>query len=466
MTDQTDQPFTVIEPGIGCWRSADIGEDGLPTDLRFHDDTGLSPLDGVFGARITQVDNANDLAFADLGDGLTGVLNLRRARLLTKGPVSGIADCVQEGQRLMVQVVSEPAAGEQKALTITPRPRLAGRYVVVERGSARLNFSKDLGPSTVKKLTPALADLSKNVSVIVRARAADVPNEAVINEATTLVAALDTAPEKTGLMFAYTPLEKALVSVPDDIAQVIIEGGSAYADARTCAQKWPDLTDRLAPYSGNEDAFEHYGVNEAIDEALAPRIDLPSGGWISITPTPALTAIDVNMGSALKGRIASDAKVIVNLEAALAALHHLRFQDIGGLIVIDFIDMTAKGATRELMHLIETTARADRVPVQHTGISTFGMVELARKRSGLSLKDRMQVIAQPRMRAQSAALDLLRRGARVGQTSGAGALIVSGPEPVLAWLKVNPGYVETLKQTTSREVELMLGTSPDVFLRG
>jgi Rne/Rng family ribonuclease len=462
----TEQPLTVIEPGIGCWRSADIGDDGLPTDLRFHDDVALSPLDGIFSACITQIDTANDLAFADLGGGLTGVLNLRRAKLLTKGPVSGINECLQEGQRLIVQVVSEPALGEEKALTITPRPRLAGRYVVVELGSARLNFSKDLGPATVKKLTPKLSGLSKNVSLIVRPRAASVPIEAVINEATALVAALDTAPGESGLMFTYTPLEKALVSVPDDSMQVVIEGGSAFAEARTCAQKWPDLLDRLAAFDEKEDAFEHYGVNEAIEEALAPRIDLPSGGWISITPTPALTAIDVNMGSALKGRTASDAKVLVNLEAALASLHHLRFQDIGGLVVIDFIDMTAKGATRELMRLIETTTRADRVPVQHTGISTFGMVELARKRSGLSLRDRMQVTTQPRLRAQSAALDLLRRGARVGRTAGIGALLVSGPEPVLAWLKRHPEYVEALKQTTSREVELMLGTSPDVFLRG
>lgn len=134
--------LTIIEPGIGGARSADIGADGIPTDLRFHDDTALSPLDGLYAARITHVDTANDMAFADLGGGVTGSLSLRRAKLRVKGQVAGIQDCVTEGERLLVQVVSEPNAAEAKAVSISPRPRLKGRYLVVEAGASRLNFSK------------------------------------------------------------------------------------------------------------------------------------------------------------------------------------------------------------------------------------------------------------------------------------------------------------------------------------
>lgn len=464
----TETPLTIIEPGIGGWRSADIDDDGLPTDLRFHDDAALSPLDAVFAARITTVDTTNDLAFADLGGGLTGCMNLRRAKSLVKGAVASISDCVTEGQRLLVQVVAEPSTLEAKALTITPRPRLLGRYVVVEVGSRRVNFSKDLPPRTVKSLTAALMDLSHEAAIIVRSSAEDIAPEAVVAEVRALATVLTVAAEKPGRLFARSPLEKALLSAPADATDIQIEGGTAFAEAKTMAQQqWPDLTDKLSLYKGESAAFEQYGVNEAIEEALSPRIELPSGGWINITETPALTVVDVNLGSALKGRSASDAKVIVNLEAALATLYHLRFQDIGGLVVVDFIDMTAKGATRELMQLIEKTARADRVPLQHTGISTFGMVEFARKRSGVSLKGRMQVTLPPRMRASSVALDLLRRGTRIGQSadSGNSAIIVSGPESVIGWLKAHPAYVEALSEQTKRTVELMLGASPDVFLR-
>lgn len=467
----TGQTLTIIEPGIGGWRSADIerdGDDGLPTDLRFHDDVTLSPLDAVFAARITTVDTANDLAFADLGDGLTGCMNLRRAKSLVKGAVTSISDCVTEGQRLLVQVVAEPSTLEAKALTITPRPRLLGRYVVVEAGSRRVNFSKDLPPRTVKSLTAALMDLSQEAAIIVRSSAEDIAAEAIVAEVRALTAVLTTTPEKTDRVFVRSPLEKALLSTPADATDIQVEGGTAFAEARAVArQHWPDLADKLSLYKGSESAFEHYGVNEAIEEALSPRIELPSGGWINITETPALTVVDVNLGSAHKGRSASDAKVIVNLEAALATLYHLRFQDIGGLVVVDFIDMTAKGATRDLMQLIEKTARTDRVPLQHTGISTFGMVEFARKRSGVSLKGRMQVTLPPRMRASNAALDLLRRGERIGQEAGGGngALIVSGPESIIGWLKAHPNYVNELSNKTKRTVELMLGARPDVFLR-
>lgn len=464
----TDTSITIIEPGIAGWRSADISvDDDLPSGLRFHDDASLRPMDGVFAARITQVDTANDLAFADLGGGVTGCMNLRRAKLLIKGKAQTIADCVTEGQRLLVQVVSEPSRLENKALTITPRPRLAGRYTVLEAGGARLNFSKDIGPAQVKKLTPLLQPYAENTSLIVRSRAATIAPEFVAAEAAMLAKVLETKTDKAGLVFANTPLEKALIGAPDDSTDIMVEGGSAFAEASALAAKrWPDVYTRLSQYKGEMSAFEHYGVQEAIEEALSDQIMLPSGGWISITPTPAMTVIDVNMGDAFKGRSASDAKVIVNMEAALAALYHMRFQDIGGLIVIDFIDMTAKGATRELMGLIEKAAREDRVPVQHTGLSTFGMMEFARKRSGLSLRDRMHVAGRPRMRAEAAALDLLQKGLRIGQAPETGALVLSGPKPVLAWLKAHTHYTDTLQKATQRTVTLMLGTTPDVFLHG
>lgn len=457
----------MIEPGIGGARSADIDEDGLPTDLRFHDDVALSPLEGLYAARITGIDTASDMAFADLGDGLTGVMNLRRARLRVKGQPQSISDCVTEGERLLVQVVTEPGALEAKAASLTPRPRLMGRYVVAEAGGARLNFSKDLPPRAVKLLSPALTPFAEQAALVVRSAAAAVPTEAVVAEAGRLTSALTSPVDTPGLLFAFSPLEKALLSAPDNGTPILIEGGSQFAETKKLAgEQWPDLMGRLGAYQGDTPAFEHFGVNEAVDEALSDRIMLPSGGWISIMETPAMTVVDVNMGSALKGRSASDAKVQVNLEAALATLYHLRFQDIGGLVVVDFIDMSAKGTAKELMTLIEKVSRTDRVPLAHTGLSTFGLVEFARKRSGVSLKARMQAPGLPRRRASAVAIDLLRHGAQIGRGPEPGALIVSGPEPVINWIKAHEALLDELKAASHRQVDLMLGTKPDVFLRG
>lgn len=457
---------TIIEAGIGCYRSADIGADSLPVELRFHDDAALSPVGAIFAARITQVDTANDMAFADLGNGLSGAMNLRRAKVLVKGATK-IADCVQEGQRLMVQVVAETSGIDTgKSVSLSPRPRLLGRYCVVEAGNPRLNFSKDLPPSAVKSIKASFADAMPNAAVIIRARAETAP-KAAVQEALWLAEQLQQSTEKPGQCFAFSPLEQALLAVPDSADAVEVEGGSILAQAKALAgSRWPDLKDRLNTFSGSEPAFDHYGVNETIEEALAPRIDLPSGGWISITPTPALTVVDVNMGNAFKGRSASDAKVLVNLEAALAVMHHLRFQNIGGLIVVDFIDMTQKGAAKELMAVIDDAAAQDSVPVQHTGLSTFGLVEFARRRAGLSLKDRLQVMPQPKTRVAGAALDMLRKAVLVGKRPEPGALVLSGPEVVTHWLKDHSQYLADLENQTQRQIEILLGATPDVFLRG
>ncbi len=456
---------TIIEPGIGQWRSASLDEDGLPLTLAFHDDVALSPADAVFYARVTRVDTTLDMAFLDLGDGRPGAMNLRRAKLLVKGRADRISDCLTEGQMLAVQVVAEPPVGEGKAFVVTPRPRLMGRYVVVENGGARLNFSKDIATKTVKTLEPLLQPMATDGAIIVRSRADTVPVEAVAAEARRFTDALRTTPDKPGLMFAFSPMEQALVAVEGAEGPVMVEGGGALASVRAAViQHWPDLDGRITAYEGDGAAFEHFGVEEAIEEALADKILLPSGGWISVHETRALTVVDVNMGSALQGRSAGDAKLIVNMEAAMAVGYHLRFQDIGGLVVVDFIDMSAKGAARDLMSALDAAFDGDPVPVQHTGISQFGLVEINRRRRGLSLRDRLTTSRAPVARADATALDLLRRARKLGRTPATGSLVISANETVISWLETNTAYIDDLKLQTQRSVTFERG-APDVTLK-
>jgi len=458
-------PLTIVEPGIGQWRSADLDEEGLPTDLRFHEDPAISPLGAVFDGRVTRVDTTLDMAFLDLGEGRTGVLNFRRARLLVKGQVAAINDCVHEGQMVRVQVIAEPSALEDKALPVTPRPRLAGRYVVVESGKARLNLSKDLSTRETKDLKEAIGEITEEAAVIVRARAGGVAIAAVKAEVDRLVSALTKPAGEPGLLFSWSPCEKALLETPDTETPVLVEG-SDYADVKAmAAQVWPDLHARIAPYEGKGLAFEEYGVNEAIEEALAPRIDLPSGGWISFHTTPALMAVDVNMGSALKHMAAGEAKLVTNMEATLATAYHLRFQDIGGIIVIDYINMTGKGHNRELMQLVERTFRADKVPVQHTGISAFGLVEVTRKRSGLSLRDRMRSPRPDTDRVLNTALHVLLTALQAGKSAEPGALLIVAEKPVINWLNTNHKLLSDLSDKTARQVTLKEGAVTEAYIQ-
>ena len=459
-------PLTIIEPGIGQWRSADIDADELPSDLRFHDDVAFSALDAVYDARVTRVDHALDMAFLDLGNDRTGVMNFRRARLLVKGQAQSIADCLTEGQLVRVQIVSEPSALEDKALPVTPRPRLTGRYVVAEVGAPRLNLSKDLTARRSKELKELIGPHVSAAALIVRSRAQDIPAEAVLAEAERLHSVFAKPMVSVGLVHAWTPAEKALLAAPDTNTPILIEGGNCYAEARkTASQAWPDLHARLQPYEGTACAFEELGVEEAIEEALADRIILPSGGWISITPTPALTAVDVNMGGALKGMSAGEAKLVVNMEATLALAYHLRFQDIGGLIVVDYINMSGKGSTRELMQLIERTFKGDVVPVQHTGLSAFGLVEFTRKRSGLSLRDRMLRRRTPVARSAAISSSLLRTANRVGKGHEAGMLVITAPQSVLDYMSGNARLLDMLRAQTSREILLEASGKTEAYIR-
>ncbi|GHF17743.1 hypothetical protein GCM10017044_10210 [Kordiimonas sediminis] len=457
--------LTVIEPRFGGWRAAEIDDEGFPVSLQFFDDPQYHPVDALFDARVTAFDAASDLAFLDLG-GFDGVMNLQRAKQIADKRVDRIQDCLQIGQMIRVQVIAEPAAAEGKALSVTPRPRLAGRYVTLEHG-ARLNFSKDLKPHVIGTLKSGLEAVSAHHAVIVRTRASLVGAEAVVREAETFAQAL-AAPAKSapGLVYAPSPATACLMAMNTSSADILIDGVEETLAAQKIARtSYPDLADRIKAGKETEGLFEFYGVTEAIDEALSDRIELPCGGWISITPTPALTVVDVNMGGALKGRSAAEAKITVNLEAAMAIAYHLRFQDIGGLIVADFIDMSGKGAAAELMATLDDALRDDPVPVRHSGISNFGLVEFTRKRKGISLRDRMQRARKPVVNPREEALTLLDRALRVGRSGQPGTLILQAPDAVISELARLDTYVEALKTKTSRQLEIQAGQGSDVYLK-
>lgn len=427
----TEFPAILIEPGLGLWRRSRLDEDGFPASLDHLSDAALDATGAIFDACVTKVDPTLDLAFLDLGDGRSGVMNQRRARLRKKGRSFAITDSVSEGERLKVQAVSDPQSMDGKAIAVTPRPKLTGRYCVVETGGQRLNFSKDLGPARIKALTPLLEGPASRSAIIIRGRAQLVDPDVVAAEANQLTDALTRPVGEPGLVFAFTPLMQALKDLPDTPDPVCIEGGSALADAKGCARTaYPDLVDRLVQLNTDAPAFDAFGIDEAIEEALSGRIDLPSGGWITISPTPAFTAVDVNMGSAYRAQDAAEAKLGVNMEAAMAIAHQMRFQNIGGLIVIDFIDMTGKGRIETLLKTLTHAVQDDPQPVQLSGLSQFGLVQINRARRGLSLLERMTAQPPRRLRASTIAEDLLRRALRLGHSKNQGDLVITAPDAV------------------------------------
>ena len=461
----------IIEPSIGEWRTALIDEDEIPVEVNFLYSAEQDPSDVVTAARVTKVDKTLDMAFLTLPDGTQGMLNYRRAKSIAKArgikQPTGIADCVTEGELVNVQALGAASALEDKAIPLSGKIKVVGRYLVVESGKGRLNLSKDLPAHAIGVIRKALEPLATDWALIVRSRAATVPVEAVIAEANWIIEALSQKISEPQVIFAPSPLERALLAVPDDADSIIIQGGDNISAAKKlCNQQWPDLSDKLELYKGSDNAFEHFGVEEAIEDAIANKIDLPCGGWVSIFETPALTAIDVNMGGALKGQSTSEAKRIVNLEAALAVAFHLRFQNMGGLIVVDFIDNPAKGAVNEIMHYLEDALALDPVPVQKSGLSSFGLMQFNRRRRGLSLRQRILTTSAPCERTDYQAVKLIRQAKKIGVGADMGNLVLQGPQDVVSYLTAHNDLIETLKETTARAIELKVGDRLEAYIQG
>ena len=440
----------LISASIGETRAAVI-EDGRPVGVDHHRDGTVPVVESVWRARVTRVMPEHDLAHLALADGVPAVLPFRRARpLAAKARPRGIADCVSEGQQVLVQVTREPEPG--KAAIASATVRLAGRYVVAAPDGQGLAFADRDG------LTDALSPLADTAHLTVRRAAAAVPPAAVAAEAGALIEDWTGRPDTPGLVRpAPSPVARLLRdSPPAGVDRVIVDDPALTAEAeRLAAGRWPDLDGRVERWRDREPLFDAFGVDDAIDRALAERIPLPGGGWIAIDETRALTAIDVDAGSGTA--------LTANLEAADEIARQLRFQDIGGLIVIDFIDMKGKAARQRLIKRLDGALADDPRGVRRSGPSPFGLVELNRPRVGPSLRQRLLNRPPPHPSAETAALALLRRAEREARADRRPGAVVLVADPATAdLLGDRPGWTDALAARTGRRVRIDVDAGLDI----
>jgi Ribonuclease G/E len=212
---------------------------------------------------------------------------------------------------------------------------------------------------------------------------------------------------------------------------------------------------QLTAFQNKQNIFSFFGVDEKLSEVIEGKIPLPSGGWISIETTQALTAIDVNSSSTTGQavRLAADNALKTNLEAANAIAHALMFQNIGGLIVVDFIDMQGSKAKTTLETAIGQMFKADPLHVEVGKLSPFGLFEIKRQKLGSALRERL-VKQSHAPRPDVTALDLLRQAQKLGEMPSSGEIEINAPASVVNWLENNPNLCNQLKEDTARNVRL------------
>ncbi len=358
----------------------------------------------IYLGHVERVVGRLQAAFVDIGMDRSGFLGAREARALVPDAdrETPIEDCVQDGDTVLVQVTRPPKG--DKGTQVTADVTLPGRAVVLAPCRNRIAVSRQIEDEAERTRLSELATLIRNESVevegmdgaagwVIRTAAVGMDEDMMAADMQAvaaqweklLEAAEDSAPPAL-LYEDLGPVEKTLRDlVRADTAIITIEGDAALAQARGFARThMPAISDKIAAPDGGEILFDRYDINGQLEAALSNRVSLPSGGWLMIETTEAMTTIDVNSGSDEK-----DARG-VNLEAAAAIGRQMRLRALGGLIAIDFIDMPDEGDNEAVLAALDAGFQGDKNPVRIGPMSEFGVVEMTRRRDVMTLAEAMR----------------------------------------------------------------------------
>ncbi len=373
-------------------------------DLDIENRTREQKKASIYKARITRVEPSLEAAFVDFGSERHGFLPLKeiarsyfKKRMTEGGQRTPIQDLVEEGQEVLVQVDKEERGNKGAALTTFIS--LAGRYMVLMPNNPRAGgISRRIEGDDRDELREALSGLEipDGMGVIVRTAGVGRSTEELnwdLNYLLQLWQAIQTAnEEERAPALLYQENSAVLRAIRDnlrrDIGEVLIEGDDAYNEASNfIAQVMPHYRDKVKSYAEGIPLFSRYQIESQIESAFEHTVKLPSGGSIVIDPTEALVSIDINSARATKGADIEETALNTNLEAADEIARQLRIRDIGGLIVIDFIDMVNQKNQRAVENQMRDALEADRARVQTSRISRFGLMEMSRQRLRPSLEE-------------------------------------------------------------------------------
>ncbi len=379
----------------------------------------------IYRAKVTRVEPSLEAAFVDFGAERHGFLPLKeisRSHLdAGEGGHEGasrkteISDLLREGQEFLVQVDKEERGTKGAALTTFFS--LPGRYMVLMPNDPRAGgVSRRVEGEDRDALREALSELEipEGMGVIVRTAGVGRGQEELQRDVDYLLQlwqSIQRAGEgcsAPALIYQENNLVVRAIRdcLRDDISELLIDSEDAFAEAQTFIQQvMPHYKNRVKLYSDDVPLFSRYQIESQIETAFQHLVKLPSGGSIVIDPTEALVAIDTNSARATKGADIEETALNTNIEAAEEIARQLRLRDVGGLIVIDFIDMSSSRNQRAVESKLRDALEADRARIQLGRISHFGLFEMSRQRLSPSLQETTTEVC-PRCRGQGRIQDV------------------------------------------------------------
>jgi len=375
-------------------------EDGVMVEHYVNRNSNVSYVGNVYLGRVQNVLPSMEAAFVDIGKGRNAVLYAGEvnwdAAGISESEPRKIETVLKSGQSVLVQVTKDPIG--QKGARLTSQISLPGRYVVYVPGGGMSGISKRLPETERTRLKAILKNLiPETAGVIVRTAAEGVSEEDLTSDVARLKAQWDDIYAKSENPNFHPPA--ALYQEPDlavrvirdifneDFRKLTVQGPSAWDEVTSyLGFIAPELTTKIEKYTGTGDLFADFRVEEQLAKAFDRKVYLPSGGSLVIDRTEAMIVIDVNTGKFIgKGGNLEETVTKNNLEAAEEIARQLRLRDLGGIVVIDFIDMILE-SNREMVlrRLVESLGR-DRTKHQVAEVTSLGLVQMTRKRVGQGL---------------------------------------------------------------------------------
>ncbi|MGH3371713.1 MAG: Rne/Rng family ribonuclease, partial [Nocardioidaceae bacterium] len=382
-------------------------EDSVLVEHYVARESQTSLIGNVYLGRVQNVLPSMEAAFIDIGKGRNAVLYAGEVNWDALGAKNGgqrkIESVLKSGQPLLVQVTKDPIG--HKGARLTSQISLPGRFLVYVPDGTTSGISRKLPDTERNRLKTLLKDIvPDSAGVIVRTAAEGASEEELTRDVERLTARWSDIEAKVNggnapqLLYGEPDLTLKVVRdlFTEDFKKLVIAGGDAWDMVEGYVEHVaPDLADRLEKYDGERDVFAEYRIDEQIEKALDRKVWLPSGGSLVIDRTEAMTVVDVNTGKFTgSGGNLEETVTKNNLEAAEEIVRQLRLRDIGGIIVVDFIDMVLE-SNRDLVlrRMVECLGR-DRTRHQVAEVTSLGLVQMTRKRIGTGLLEAFSVACE------------------------------------------------------------------------
>lgn len=355
---------------------------------------GRYQIGDVYLGTVENVLPGIDAAFVNIGEseknGFIHVTDLGPLRL-RKG-AAGITELLEPRQKVLVQVMKEPTG--TKGPRLTGNLTLPGRFLVLQPHGQGVTISRRINGDHERNRLRALGVLIKppGAGLLIRTEAEDVSEDLLIDDLESLLRqweAIQNAAETASPPVLLNRDEDFIHRVLRDLYnpevwRVVVDSGAAVARANAfLGADHANL--QVEAHTESSDILEAFKVSAAIRDALKPRVDLPSGGYVIIEPTEALTVIDVNSGSFTRSANARETVLWTNCEAAVEIARQLKLRNIGGVVIIDFIDMESRRDQLQLLEHFTQAVRDDTARPQIAQLTELGLVELTRKRQGQNI---------------------------------------------------------------------------------